>query len=329
MKKIYFIIAISLLVSLTSMDIGWPIDGDSSSGESAKTLTNDIGTKRKNSLGMEFVYIKPGVFMMGSPPNEKGRDKDEKQHRVTLTKGFYLGKTEVTVGQFRKFITATAYKTDADKNAGGVNGCNAMINADGKRKWGWKPGSNWQSPGFKQSDDMPVVCVSWNDTQAYIRWLSSETGQTYRLPTEAEWEYAARADSRSSRFWGDDPKKACRYANVADQSEDGDFSWDSKHECSDGYYYSSPIGNFKPNNFVLYDMIGNVWEWCHDWYDKDYYSNSPSTDPAGPNTGSGRVIRGGGWYDFAGNCRSANRVRGTPDGRSVSGGFRLVLFPAR
>ena len=196
--------------------------------------------------------------------------KDEQPRHEVCVDDFYVARHEVTVGQFRKYIHDTGYRTDAEKNTGGHDGCYAKKGSDG---WNWRSGYDWNSPGFKQQDNQPVVCVSWNDSQKYISWLNKKSGKHYRLATEAEWEYAARGGTETIRFWGDDPDQACKYANVADQTKSPrNTSWKPKHECNDGYWFTAPVGHYRPNPFGLYDMLGNVLEWTNDKYDSSYYS---------------------------------------------------------
>jgi formylglycine-generating enzyme required for sulfatase activity len=214
--------------------------------------------------------------------------------------------------------------TDAERNVG-AKGCFAWSDSDGKSDW--REGHSWRSPGFEQADRHPVVCVSWNDAQAYVQWLGRQTGQAYRLPSEAEWEYAARAGSSSSRPWGDDPKDACRHANGADQSRSpsGRTIWSSKHECNDGYYFTAPVGSYAPNRFGVNDMMGNAWEWVQDvWHEN--YSGAPSDGSVWSAGGDPvlRVIRGGSWYDLPRGLRSAGRVGYTPVDRNGFTGFRIA-----
>jgi len=225
--------------------------------------------KFRNSLGMEFVYIPPGTFMMGSPSNEKDRDKDERQHRVRLTRGFYMQTTEVT-----------------------------------QRQWKAVMGSN---PSRFKGDDLPVERVSWNDAQKFIRNLNRrEGGDKYRLPTEAEWEYACRAGTTTRFYFGDS------------ESRLGEYAWYRNN--SGGRTHQ--VAEKKPNAWGLYDMHGNVWEWCRDWYG-DYPSGSV-TDPKGPSGGSDRVIRGGSWNNKPRHVRSAYRGRNVPGSRNPYLGFRLL-----
>ncbi|EFK11053.1 conserved hypothetical protein [delta proteobacterium NaphS2] len=237
-----------------------------------------------NNLGMKFVYIKPGSFMMGSPSSEAGRDKDERQHRVTLTNGYYLQTTEVTQGQWERVMGSNPSHFE---NCG--SGC-------------------------------PVESVSWEDCQKFIQKLNGMEGTgKYRLPTEAEWEYAAKAGTKTPFYTGD-----CLST--------GQANYDGNHPgnaCSKGEYRKKPVvvGSFAPNGWGLYDMHGNVWEWCQDWYG-DYPSGSV-TDPKGPSGGSIRVFRGGGWRLIAGSCRSANRNWNSPGIRFNNVGFRLAFSADR
>jgi formylglycine-generating enzyme required for sulfatase activity len=260
-----------------------------------------------NTIGMQFVYIAPGAFTMGSPKDEPGLGKDEIQHRVTLTKGFYMQTKEVTVGHWRAFAGDTDYKSDAERG----DGAYGFIG----NKWKKKKEIYWANPGFKQQDDHPVTCVSWNDARAFIRWLSEKEGKDYRLPTEAQWEYACRAGTDTPFFFG-----KCLSTDQANY--DGNFPLKG---CPKGEFRKKTIavGSLQPNAWGLYDMHGNVWEWCQDWYG-DYPSGNV-TNPAGPEEGVGRILRGGGWGHDARCCRSAYRYWDTPVDRVAIIGFRLVL----
>ncbi|MCK9296692.1 MAG: SUMF1/EgtB/PvdO family nonheme iron enzyme [Desulfobulbaceae bacterium] len=287
---------------------------------------------REPVTAMEFVWVPEGCFDMGQRKAEKeqliqevGEDtykkyfaKEVPLHRVCVD-GFYMGKYEVTIGQFQRFVNETGYETDAEGNAGGADGCYAFKDD----KWDWQSGYSWRQAGFPQEEDYPVACVSWNDAQKFIAWLNRKSGRTFRLPTEAEWEYAARAGSRTIRYWGDAvDSNACDYANVANPKY-----WSSSFPCEDSYQFAAPVGKFRKNNFGLYDMLGNVWEWCQDWYGDGYYSISPEDNPQGPSSGAIRVGRGGSWSNYARNVRSADRYWNSPDFRDGNLGFRLVLLP--
>jgi formylglycine-generating enzyme required for sulfatase activity len=185
--------------------------------------------------------------MMGSPDSEDDRNPREGPQTKMNIRGFSMGKYPVTRGQFAEFIQATGYKP--------ARQCFAEVRHG---VWEVTSKANWENPSFEQTDRDPVVCVSWDDAMAYIEWLSQATGKKYRLPSEAEWEYAARAGTTTSRIWGDDPDDACAYANAADRQVKKAYGWKYVVDCDDGYLYTSPVGKFKPNKFGLYDMMGNA-----------------------------------------------------------------------
>jgi formylglycine-generating enzyme required for sulfatase activity len=242
-----------------------------------------------NTIGMKLRRIPVGRFVMGSPPNETGRLADEDHHEVEIAKPFAVGTHKVTVGQFRTFVKAKGYQTEGDKA---------------------RDRMTWQNPGFAQSDAHPVVCVSWQDAMAFCAWLSEQEAKSYSLPTEAEWEYTCRAGARTRHYFGDDGTKLTEYA------------WFKANAGS----MTHPVGQLRPNAWGLYDMHGNTWEWVADWYAWDYYKRSPAADPAGPDTGRNRVMRGGGYYDEAADCRSARRHGvNAPNTRNPNVGFRVVL----
>ena len=196
--------------------------------------------------------------------------------------------------------------------------------------------ASWRNPNKHQKnrEDHPVACVSWNDAQAYVDWLSEETGERYRLPMEAEWEYAARAGTPSARYWGEDPNEACRYANVYDRGSEAalkreyTITW-KPHECEDGFKKTAPAGSLEPNPFGLYDMLGNVWEWVQDCWHDNYQGDGRPDDGSAWEAESGqcvlRVVRGGSWFSHPRWVRSATRGRLTPDLRYNDVGFRLAL----
>ena len=168
-----------------------------------------------------------------------------------------------------------------------------------------------------------MVCVSWNDALAFCKWLSKKEGKKYRLPTEAEWEYACRAGTTTRYYSGDDPETLANVANVADASLNARVpNWGPTIKASDGYVFTAPVGKFKPNAFGLYDMHGNVWQWCEDW-DGDYAA-LPADDPTGPDSGDSRVERGGSWCDSPSDARSATRVANLPESASDRCGFRVA-----
>ena len=291
-----------------------------------------------NSISMKLVLIPAGEFMMGSQESPEKLAKaygDEENlppsffkqeyplHRVRITKPFYLGMHEVTVGQFRQFVKDTGYITDAEKERG-------------KGAYGWTPWASefqsnskysWQTAGFEQTDKHPVINVSWNDAIEFCKWLSGKEDATYRLPTEAEWEYACRAGTTTLHHNGDDVEKLATVANVADATARANLPWSdwkTTIKVSDGYVFTAPVGQLKPNRFGLFDMHGNVCEWCADWYAEDYYKSSPPDDPQGPDSGGLRVLRGGSWNYLPVHARSAYRFIDIPEFRRDIYGFRVA-----
>lgn len=268
----------------------------------------------------EMVAIPAGSFEMGSPSYEVGRqDCEGPVHRVHVP-AFSLAKTHITRGQFAAFVN------DTDYDAG--NKCSTFEGG----KWEMRSGRNWRDPGFKQEDSHPVVCVNWEDAKAYAAWLSRKTGKSYRLPSEAEWEYAARAGTTTARYWGDSPNEACSYANVLDNQALTQFGGAAAgaHNCSDGYVYTAPVASFKPNAFGLYDMIGNAWEWVEDCWNQlnKSYAGAP-IDGSAWTTGpcQARVLRGGSYNVVPPQSRAAFRGANLPDFRGFHAGFRLARMP--
>jgi formylglycine-generating enzyme required for sulfatase activity len=280
-----------------------------------KTTTVDLG----GGVTMEFVRIAAGKFRMGSPKGEKDRSDDEEQHEVEITRDFYLGKYAVTRDQFQAFVRDAGYKTEAEAGDGGYGWNQA------KKTWEQSKEYYWRNPGFAQKDEHPVVEVSWNDAVKFCAWLGRKMGREVRLPTEAEWEYACRAGSSTRYFFGDDEEDLARYANVADASfrNATGKSWGIK--ADDRYAFTAPVGRFQPNAWGLYDMHGNVWQWCQDRYDKDYYKNSPKRDPQGPEVGDRRVVRGGSWDGAPRFCRAAARYFAGPAIRRSFTGLRVCF----
>jgi len=265
------------------------------------------------TLGMPFVKIKGGCYDMGDTFGDG--DKDEKPVHEVCVGDFNLAKYTVTVGEFRKFTSASGYKTEAEK----ASGC-AVWNGT---TWEYDASKNWKNPGFDQNDRHPVVCVSWNDSQAFVNWLSGESGKNYRLPTEAEWEFAARSGGKKEKFAGtSDANSLYRYANFCDKN--CEFSWKTAGQ-DDGHRYTAPVGSHLANDLGLYDMTGNVWQWLNDWYGETYYQDSLRSNPKGPSSGEYRVLRGGSWGGNPRYTRAANRFWGNPVIRDGSYGFRLVL----
>jgi sulfatase modifying factor 1 len=302
-----------------------------------------------NSIGMKLVRIPAGEFMMGA---EEDRDatmtafpsadpallpREWPRHKVSITKPFYMGQHEVTLGQFMTFLRKTGYKIDAERDGKPMTGYGKngeTIESTAFRPW---------APGWNVEPDHPVGYLSWNDAVAFCDWLSRKEDKKYRLPTEAEWEYACRAGTNTRYYCGNDPEELIGVANTADADRSAEFAgktvdvFDKSGKKTgkkmpypylsghDGYAWTAPVGRFRPNRFGLYDMHGNSWEWCSDWFDEDYYSKSPVKDPQGPSTGTSRVSRGGAFDNSAFTVRCARRDGGTPDSRDCHDGFRVVL----
>lgn len=299
---------------------------------SRQTSAQSVGVPKQkritNSINMTLAEIKPGFFMMGSPGSEAERGGNETQHKVTLTKKFFMGATHVTRASFATFVNGTGYRTDAEKRGW-------ALAVTGER-FQTVNGASWRNPGHVQGENHPVVEVSWNDARAFCQWLSRKEGKKYRLPSEAEWEYCCRAGAQAAFPWGNNPDDGKGWANCADAtlkekwSPNGPtFNW------ADGEVFTSPVGKFKPNPWGLYDMIGNASQWCSDRYAE--YPNGDSTDPQGPPegvqlqtsvfdpNGSGRVLRGGSWFHVPRGCRCAVRINMVPDGANFFSSFRVVL----
>lgn len=256
--------------------------------------------------GMEFVWVPGGCFQMGQTEagkrqiiNEKGvkaynkwYTNDLPRHEVCVD-GFWMGRYEVTNAQYRKFKPGHDSKDFEGKSLNG--------------------------------EDQPVVYVSWKDAMDFAQWLSQKCNRQFRLPTEAEWEYACRAGTTTVRYWGDDPDSACAYENVRDRASERGFDSPRKnYNCDDGHAVAAPVGSFRPNDFGLYDMLGNVCEYCADWYDENAYSRHSRNNPIYDSGGSGGVVRSGCWLNAFKDVRCARRFGGHSDVRLSLSGFRLV-----
>jgi formylglycine-generating enzyme required for sulfatase activity len=289
-----------------------------------------------NSIGLQLVRIPAGEFLMGAhEPAEElcklfaayERKPEEfsdeyPRHKVQITKPFWLGQCEVTVGQFRKFTDDTGYQTTAE--------------TDGKGGWGYDPKTgicsgrfpqfNWHDAGFPQIDDHPVLNVSWYDATAFCEWLSKKENRKYRLPTEAEWEYACRAGTSTRYFHGNDPAELSTVARLMNASANGNYAdvQSQVHFLKPGESLTAKVGSHQPNPWGLYDMIGNVWEWTGDWYGEDYYAKSPEKDPPGMPDANVKVRRGGAWNTFPLYARPAYRNWNSRSTRCINLGFRVV-----
>lgn len=262
----------------------------------------------------EMVVVPAGSFRMGFDGGEPERFEGPVRD-VTIVRPFAAARTEVTVAQFRQFVTATGYRA--------ARGCYAWDGREAKMQ----PAADWSDPGYGRppADDEPVVCVDWRDASAYVRWLADRTGQSYRLLSEAEWEYAAKAGSAAVFPWGDDPAGACRYANVYDQSGARSVGAPiTPTPCDDGFPRVAPVGRFAPNAFGLYDMTGNVWEWVQDCYAMPYPPQPVDGSPQLTTGCDRRGTRGGSWVTDTSRQRPTFRGR-DPEGLvSLVFGFRVA-----
>ncbi len=262
----------------------------------------------------EMIVVPAGSFMMGSPKSEKGRSDDEgPQRRVTISKPLAVGKFEVTRRQFDAFVKATGHAVG-----------DSCWTFEGE-KWNERKGRSYRNPGFSQGGDHPVVCVHWHDAKAYVKWLNGKVdGAPYRLLSESEWEYVARAGTTTLYFFGSDESALCANGNGADKGTS--LIW-KNNSCSDGYKRTAPVGTFSKNDFGLYDVLGNAWEWGEDcWHEN--YRNGPTDGSAWLKANDGdctkRVLRGGSWFITPLVLRSAVRVRLGAEFRNVDVGFRIA-----
>lgn len=265
---------------------------------------------------------------MGSPENEPGRYPNEGPQAALEVEGFAIGRTEVTRGQFSVFVTETGRPM--------TGGCYTPGDLEDLLS-DLDPAASWQEPGFEQTDAHPVVCVSWNDAVAFADWLTRKTGRNYRLPTEAEWEYAARAGTTTAYYWGEDGGRECAHMNGGDltlgrqlpawaaatrRARDGGVDESVLIACEDGSAFTAAVGSYRPNRFGLYDMTGNVWEWVTTCGD------SPGLARVAAETDCRRRrTRGGSWDDWPVDLRTAVRKRLEPDRRRNDTGFRVVRTP--
>ena len=258
----------------------------------------------------DLVVVPPGSFYQGSPSTETEREETEgPQHFVHIGYPLAVGKHEVTRAEFAQFVAQTDYQ---------ANGCWAY---DGQ--WREDGTLHWQDPGFEQDDSHPVTCVSWNDAQAYVQWLSKQTRKTYRLLSASEWEYVARARLESPRLW-DNLNSACDSANVADLASEQRYKGWEIHDCWDDYVHTAPVGSFKANDYGLYDTLGNVFEWVQDCWNSNYLGAPTDGSPWIEGDCKHRVLRGGSWFSMPKYVRLAFRNRYNIDYRSTSFGFRVA-----
>jgi formylglycine-generating enzyme required for sulfatase activity len=288
--------------------------------------------KFTNTLGMKFTLIPPGKFRMGSVATQRTAIvrafpalatldwSSEDPVEVSISRGFFLSAHEVTRGQFARFVAETGYRTEAERSEKGGFGFNA-----GKRSYEQGPQYNWRNLGFKQTDDHPAVGVSWNDAQEFCRWLGRKEGRDYRLPTEAEWEYACRAGSDRLYWFGDDIAQLGKHGNTGDARWSRQYSIGNidlsfgKHD--DGFTFTAPVGSYPANRFGLFDMHGNASEWCTDWYAVPLPGG---IDPEVVAATQQRTTRGGHWGASPAFCRSASRGSYTPSFSNADSGFRVA-----
>ena len=288
MKMRFTVIALPLLL-FTSVHAAKPLE--------------HITVKLSDKESMKLVKVPAGKFTMGSPATERHRTRDKREspmREVTISRDFHMGICEVTRGQFAAFAKDAKYVTQAEREgwAFAWNG----------RLWDKVAGASWKKVGFEQTDAHPVLCVVFDDAVAFCRWLSKKTSNAVRLPTEAQWEYACRAGTQTAFSWGDKWDDGKGWANASDATAKKRFRGWRAFSWEDGFVFTAPVGTYKANAFGLHDMHGNAWEWCADWYQRDYYTSGPKVDPTGPQSGSARVLRGGGWMSSPPRCRSAGRT---------------------
>jgi formylglycine-generating enzyme required for sulfatase activity len=264
-----------------------------------------------NAAGIEFVRIPAGSFRRGS---EEGADDEKPVRTIRISKPFYAANYEVTIGQALQWLNAPGVSIDED-----------WVTDGGDYSPVRKQGAGWvinSASKFGASENQPMQYISWDGAVAFCEWCSRQDPRfTYRLPTEAEWEYMARAGSTTAYPWGDS-------LNGTRANVDGNFPHGTETK---GPYreITTNVGSYAANRFGLYDTVGNVYEWCSDWYDAEYYGSSPVSDPSGPGSGSSRVLRGGSWLDNATLARSAHRINYSPDNCSSQTGRALRVICGR
>lgn len=303
----------------------------------------------QNSLDMRFVRIPKGEFFMGSGESDADLQKifpriskerieqlsDERpRHKVIFSRDIFMGETEVTVGQFAKFLNESSYVPESIRDGSGGYGFDRNYDRARSDDEDAFRGRNimysWKNLGFPQSDIHPVANVTWNDAMAMATWLSEKEHVTYRLPTEAEWEYACTSGQNSRYPNTNFPEQINLSANTFDASASSNwFRWKDHAGKNDSYPFTSPVRSYEANAFGLYDMSGNVWEWVSDNYDENYYHHSELIDPKGIDQESVKVRRGGSWHTWAFYARCSFRNYNSASSRYPLVGFRLVRETSR
>ena len=277
----------------------------------------------------KLVRIPAGTFLMGTPAAENRREEASKEfvnrstppRPITIVRPYWLGKYPVTRGQFAAFVDDTGYRvpTEAWTNEPDEDG-----------KWKYRPRANrsWRDPGFEQTDEHPVVCVSHEDASAYVKWLSVRSRHEYRLPSESEWEYAARAGTTTARFWGDGREQAPRFAQVANRAMarlmGGGFDPKLFYDCDSGYAFTAPVGTFLPNPYGLFDILGNTWEWVADRWAETLATYPSDGSPNRVGKTILRAMRGGSRRGDLGGVRCGTRYRDVAKYRYYNVGFRVA-----
>ncbi|MEM7465567.1 MAG: formylglycine-generating enzyme family protein [Pseudomonadota bacterium] len=263
-----------------------------------------------DELVLNIVRMPGGRFLMG---DSKGSgQKDERPVRNVSIEPFWATTRELSVGAFTAFVEATGYQMG--------NSCWVY-----DTRWIERVGLNWRAPGYKQEQNHPVVCVTWHDAQAFIKWARRTSGIKWRLPSEAEWEFAARGGSTGTYYWGEEIQPLCEHANAADKQTKIHHPTFAVNDCDDGYYTTSPTGAFLPNPWGLYDVYGNVWEWVEDCWNSTYRGAPDNGSPWLTGDCTRRGFRGGGWGDIPRFARSSIRNRSAATSRKDDIGFRLVV----
>ncbi|MEQ8790183.1 MAG: SUMF1/EgtB/PvdO family nonheme iron enzyme [Pirellulaceae bacterium] len=355
--------SLRLLVALLAAVCAAASADDKFADKPADNAPVDDASVVTNRLGMKLISIPAGQYVRGEMHGDQlrknhpfstgstGAHDARPAHRVKISRGFRIGATEVTVGQFRRFVNESGYETTAESSGKGALAFDGEAE-QGIEQFKLNPRCTWRRPGFPQTDDHPVVCVSWKDAVAFCQWLSKKEDAAYRLPTEGEWEFAARAGATTSYLGGDSADTIYAYGNVADAALEAAHPGMTRRQRiarlgkgeGDGHVYTAPVASLKPNRRGLFDTHGNVWEWCADKYHVGYYAeltgatvmaNDPSrlplaVDPQGPETtlhhqyGDWRSMRGGAWCTGPISSRCASRSFGEAGDAFCYTGFRVV-----